>query len=125
MKQDQILLGIFTRNSYKSVALALEKFEGIRMSDFAVIISRDDALPKPHPDGVYQAARHMGITISELLVVGDFRFDIMAGYAAGARTVLLTNGSKSTMAAEDPQPDFTIGCLKDLLNIVKLPLPET
>lgn len=118
LKQKGILLGILTRNSLKSVRLALERFNGITMNDFAAIITREDSLPKPHPDGVHQAAKRMGLSTSELMVVGDFRFDIMAGSAAGAKTVLLTNGGKSAMAPGDPVPDYIVDYIEDILKII-------
>ena len=120
LKKNRICLGIITRNSLKSVQVALENFNGVLENDFAAIITRDDAPPKPHPDGVYLAANQMGISPAELLVVGDFRFDVMAGYAAGTGTVLLTNGGKSAMAADDPVPDYTIDSLEDLPGILRI-----
>jgi len=50
--------------------------------------------------------------------VGDFRFDVMAGKAAGACTVLLTNGRSSVMAPGDPEPDFTVTCLEEILQLL-------
>ena len=118
LKNKDIALGILTRNSLSSVKKALEKFKGITVDDFAVIITRDFSLPKPHPSGVYHAARQMSVLPSELLVVGDFRFDVMAGKAAGARTALLTNSGRSGMAPGDPEPDYTLQHLDALLEIV-------
>ena len=118
LKQRGFPFGILTRNSRRSVFRGLEKFRGIRKQDFAAIITREDSLPKPHPDGVYQAAEGMGISTSELLVVGDFRFDIMAGNAAGAPTVLLTNGDRSVMAPGDAEPDYEVGSLKEIMKII-------
>ena len=112
-------LGILTRNSLKSVYLSLERFKGICATDFSVIITRDDSLPKPHPDGVRQAARRMGIPVSGLLVVGDFRFDILCGKAAGAPTALLTSGMASVMLPEDPEPDYVLNSLKEILEILR------
>jgi len=113
-----ILIGIITRNSLPSVRVALERFERIRLGHFAAVMTRDDSLPKPHPDGVHKACARMRLTVSELMVVGDFRFDILAGKAAGARTVLLTNGRSSLMAPGDPEPDYTVTCLEELLQLV-------
>jgi|OM-RGC.v1.015044276 haloacid dehalogenase superfamily, subfamily IA, variant 3 with third motif having DD or ED len=111
-------VGIITRNSMPSVRAALEKFTLITVQDFAAVITREKSLPKPHPQGVYHAAQHMGISPSELMVVGDFRFDVLAGKAAGALTVLLQNSEKSVMSPGDPQPDHTIHHLEEILTIL-------
>jgi HAD superfamily hydrolase (TIGR01509 family) len=111
-------VGIITRNSMPSVRAALEKFTLITVQDFAAVITREKSLPKPHPQGVYHAAQHMGISPSELMVVGDFRFDVLAGKAAGALTVLLQNSEKSVMSPGDPQPDYTIHHLEEILTIL-------
>lgn len=113
-----VLLGIITRNSLPSVRVALERFETVRLLDFSTVITRDDSLPKPHPDGVHKACERMGLAASELMVVGDFRFDVIAGKAAGTCTVLLTNGRRSVMAAGDPEPDFTVARLEEILQFV-------
>jgi hydrogenase expression/formation protein HypE len=113
-----LLLGIITRNSLPSVRLALERFERVRLHHFAAVLTRDDSLPKPHPDGVHKACERMGLTVSELMVVGDFRFDVMAGNAAGACTVLLTNGRQSLMTPGDPEPDYTVACLEEILQLL-------
>ena len=119
LKAKGLPLGIITRNSMHSVCAALEKFNRITIQDFAAVITREKSLPKPHPDGVYQAAEHMGISPSELMVVGDFRFDVLAGKAAGALTVLLQNSEKSLMSPGDPQPDYTVRHLEEILGIIQ------
>jgi hydrogenase expression/formation protein HypE len=118
LREKGVLLGIITRNSLPSVRLALERFETVRLHDFSTVITRDDSLPKPHPGGVHKACERMGLAASELMVVGDFRFDVIAGKAAGACTVLLTNGRSSVMAPGDPEPDHTVACLKEILQLV-------
>jgi HAD superfamily hydrolase (TIGR01509 family) len=118
LKHKGIPFGIHTRNSLSSVCLVLEKFNNITLKDFSAVITRENSLPKPHPDGVHQAARQMGISTSELMVVGDFRFDIMAGKAAGTLTLLLTNSAKSVMAPGDPAPDYTANYLEEILEII-------
>jgi hydrogenase expression/formation protein HypE len=118
LKQKGLLLGILTRNSLRSIQKAFRKFSTVSPAFFAAIITRDDSLPKPHPDGVHQAAKRMGILSQELMVVGDFRFDIMAGRRAGARTVLLTNRRESVMAPGDPRPDFIILGLEEIPGII-------
>ena len=118
LRQKGIPLGILTRNRLKTVCRVLEKFKGISEKDFAAIITREDALPKPHPDGVYQAAGRMGLRADQLMVVGDFRFDILAGKAAGAFTVLLTNHHKPHLAPGDPEPDHMTDRLEGILTLL-------
>ena len=118
LRDKGVLLGIITRNSLPSVRLVLERFERVRLHHFAAVMTRDDSLPKPHPDGVHKACERMGLSVSEVMVVGDFRFDVMAGKAAGACTVLLTNGRQSPASPEDPEPDYTVACLAEILQLV-------
>jgi HAD superfamily hydrolase (TIGR01509 family) len=122
-KKRALPMGILTRNSLRSVEEALARFDGFGVEDFASIITREACRPKPHPDGVLMGAKSMGVNPGELMVVGDFRFDVMAGKAAGAVTVLLTNGNPSPMLPEDPGPDHVIEHLDGLLSLLpRIPL---
>lgn len=83
----RIPCGILTRNSPRAVHRALENFPGIGPEAFAVLITRDTPVaPKPSGDGVHLAAARWGVAVEEVLVVGDFIFDIEAGRRAGAVT---------------------------------------
>lgn len=115
-------LGIISRNRCQAILRALDNFQRIRAEDFHLIISRDDkVVPKPDPAGIRLAARRMGVTVQQTLIVGDFWFDVKAGQRAGARTVLLTNGSDRE--PESPRPSFTIVRLEQLLEIVDERIP--
>ena len=118
LKKKGVPLGIITRNSKKSVLSALNHFKHCSIHDFHAVMTRENSLPKPHPDGIYQSAEKMGVAASDLLVVGDFRFDIIAGRAAGCSTALLTNGKGSTLAPGDPQPDYTVTSLEGIPRIL-------
>lgn len=83
----RIPCGILTRNSRLAVERALENFDRIEPEVFSVLITRDTPVaPKPSGDGVHLAAAHFGVPVEEVLVVGDFVFDIEAGQRAGAVT---------------------------------------
>lgn len=93
LKEAGIARGILSRNSRASVLEAMKRFHSLGPADFSVLISRETSgRPKPHPDGVQRAARELALRASEILIVGDFVFDIMAGQSAGAGTAFLTNG---------------------------------
>ena len=117
LKKKDLPLGIITRNSLNAVLLALHNFDHVAADDFAIILTRDDGTPKPDPAGVVIAAHKMGIIPEELLLVGDFSLDIMAGHAAGARTVLIVHDT-TRIIPPHPEPDYTIHHLRELLPIV-------
>lgn len=114
-------LGIISRNSLESIKRALQNFSGITTSDFDLIISRDESIPhKPDPAGIYLAAKKLDLHPKQLLVVGDYLFDIQAGNGAGATTVLIDNGSIPPFAVES---SYRISHLDELKGIVRLGLP--
>ncbi len=119
LRSKGLKLGIITRNRLQSVIRALENFESFSEADFDIIISRDDPVsPKPSPEGIRLAARRLEIAPSEMLVVGDFAFDVEAGNRAGATTVFLDTGM---MTAEDS--DHTVSTLAELQDLIRLYLP--
>ena len=110
-------VGIVTRNCARSVARALENFSGIGVEDFDLIVSRDAPVrPKPSADGILLAARTLAMAPGEILMVGDYVFDVEAGQRAGAVTVFLDNREHS--AAIRLQSDFTIASLGELRPIL-------
>ena len=114
-----IACGILSRNSLGSIREALKGFRGISLADFPVIVTREDAgRPKPHPDGVHRAAELFGVAPGQMLVVGDYVFDIEAGKAAGAATAFLSNAA--AVPAMSVTPDFTIAALEELNGILGL-----
>ncbi|VVQ03210.1 Phosphoglycolate phosphatase [Pseudomonas fluorescens] len=92
-------LGILTRNARE---LAHVTLQAIGLADcFPVehILGRDEAAPKPSPDGLLKIAQAWGVAPGELVMVGDYRFDLDCGRAAGARTVLVN-------LPENPWPEL-------------------
>ena len=123
LKNQGILAGILTRNTLKTVIRAFENFECTEISGFDVVITRDDQLkPKPHPEGILWAAEKMGIKPQNILMVGDFAFDMEAGRKGGAITVFLDNHGKQR--AEIARA-FSISALEELRKIINMgrPLP--
>lgn len=119
LRSKALKMGIITRNSRTAIERALNNFQHITAADFDVIISRDDpAAPKPSADGIRLAASRMQVRPEEILMVGDYVFDIEAGNRAGSPTVHLTN----RIASLPPplQSDYTISNLEQLKTIVRL-----
>ena len=103
---------IVTRNSRTSLLAVCERL------DIAVdqLVAREDAPPKPHPACLHYAAEKLAVPIGQLVMVGDYRHDTDAGKAAGAMTVLLTNGKTPTWTVS---ADLVIERLSELLAYVE------
>ena len=120
LKEKDLPLGIITRNSLKAILLALNNFDHIQEEDFTIILTREDSIPKPDPAGVLIAASKMDILPEQLLLVGDFSLDIIAGHSAGAKTVLIVHDTIRKIPPH-PEPDYQINNLKELIPIVSSP----
>jgi HAD superfamily hydrolase (TIGR01509 family) len=106
MEERGLCRGLVTRNSRRSVDLVLARL-GLR---FDAVVTREDAPPKPAPDPVWLACERMGLSPADVLFVGDFEFDMLAGRRAGTRTVLL----KSAVVGTSPHANLCVGSLQEL-----------
>jgi len=114
--------GLISRNSLNSISLSLDNFPGTTLGDFDIVITRDDPVePKPSPDCILMAAKKLGIAADQIIVVGDYIFDIQAGSRAGAVTVLLETDPPLDMP--DAESDFVAAGLDDVRDIIHLGLP--
>lgn len=78
---------ILTRNKREAVALTVDNL-GIEVD---LILTREDCLPKPDPEGLLHIARHWRRDPAKLVYIGDFRFDLEAARRAGMKACLYRN----------------------------------
>ncbi|HGM7319155.1 TPA: HAD family hydrolase [Stenotrophomonas maltophilia] len=105
-------LGILTRNVR---SLAQVTLQAIGLGDvFAEedIIGRDEAEPKPSPDGLQYFLRRWQVDPARVVMVGDYRFDLECGRAAGTRTLLVN-------APDNPWPDMACWHLADCAAVLE------
>lgn len=79
-----IPVAIFTRNS-REITLRTLARAGL---DVPLVVSREDAPPKPDPAGLFLILKRWGLAPHEALFIGDYLFDLEAGRRAGVPTVL-------------------------------------
>ena len=117
-------IGIITRNSARIVRRTLDNFDTLKPEDFNVVITRDDPLkPKPSGQGLCHAAEKIGLRPEEILFVGDFIFDMLAGKRAGTLTAFLRHSD--SVLPEEGECDFIVSSLLELKPVIRLgtPLP--
>lgn len=85
---------------------------------FAAVYTREDGPPKPSPAGVHALCEAMKVAPAETLVVGDYKFDILAGLRAGCHTALVTTKAHAPTPEELPEwgpPHVIVASLRELL----------
>jgi len=98
-------LGVLTRNTRDN---ALRTLDLIGMAGYfppECIIGRDEAIPKPEPDGIRKLAALWDISPASMVMIGDYLYDLQAGHAAGTATVHIHGDSASRW------PEWTDLCL--------------
>ncbi|WP_166360403.1 HAD family hydrolase [Pseudomonas akapageensis] len=93
-------LGILTRNARELAHITLEAIGIADCFAAADVLGRDEAPPKPHPGGLLKLAQAWEVPTSSMVMVGDYRFDLDCGRAAGTHTVLVN-------LPDNPWPELT------------------
>jgi HAD superfamily hydrolase (TIGR01549 family) len=93
--------GVLTRNSRESTQQVTERL-GL---EFSIVLTREDAPPKPDPKGLLLICEKWGISVERTIFIGDYLFDLQAGRNAEIRGVLYCPGDLPEYANE---ADFVI-----------------
>jgi HAD superfamily hydrolase (TIGR01509 family) len=115
LEQNSIKKAIYTRNMKKALELTLRRIGCA--GKFSPLVTRDHKLKlKPDPAMILHILKLWRLSPEHVLVAGDFAFDVMAGKAAGCRTVFLNHSPKKAAPAE---ADFVISGLAGLVRIIE------
>jgi len=99
-------IGLFTGGGMKSSRFCLTHAGILELFD--VLVTGDMvAHPKPDPEGVLIAMRHMQVRSQETIVAGDAGSDVAAGKKAGAVSVLAQWGVYPVTNELLVKPDYT------------------
>jgi len=108
-------LGVVTRNTRRNALRTLQHVGLGAYFHSEDIVGREEALAKPDPDGILRLCRRWGVAAGETVMVGDYRFDLEAGRAAGAATVHVD------VSGAFPWPELTdlaVGSLGELAALI-------
>lgn len=105
-------VGIVTRNTRESALHTLEKI-GLRdCFDERFVIGRDDATPKPSPEGVRALLTAWGEAPEQACMVGDHVDDLRAGRGAGTWAIWVDHAGDGRFSTE---ADRTVRSLDELI----------
>ena len=122
LRSKGVAVGIITRNTLSSVKRSLKNFEDIDVSAFDVVITRETPVRlKPSGDGIILAAEMLNVDVRQIMMVGDYIFDVHAGQKAGCITVFINY--KTEPGAEKIDSDFIVSGFEAIKDIVRLGIP--
>jgi HAD superfamily hydrolase (TIGR01509 family) len=116
LKGKGVRTAVTSSNSIERISKALRYYGMDSLLDTVVGIDEVEA-GKPDPALVIAAIRKLGVAPKESMYVGDSRYDIEAGKAAGSQTVLVVQpiAAQSNLRVE---PDYRIRSLRELRRII-------
>jgi HAD superfamily hydrolase (TIGR01509 family) len=100
---------VATRNSHRITEATLGRL-GLAVD---LSLTRDDGPTKPDPWPVLHICEQWNVVPAEIVVVGDYRFDVESGRAAGCRTVLLTHPADPRQHPNTERADLLLASLAE------------
>ena len=91
LAQSECEFAILTRNLKPLASITLQAAGVSQFFQHELIIGREDAAPKPLPDGILSILETWGIEPHETVIVGDHEYDLAAGKNAGISTILVNH----------------------------------
>ncbi len=114
LKRENLPCGLLTRNGDATTRQVMEKL-GL---EFSVVVTRDTGVGlKPSAEPLLYIAREWRLKPEQVLMVGDFLYDILMGRRAGCRTAFLTNGQA---IPQELDADMVITALDELIPLLTL-----
>jgi HAD superfamily hydrolase (TIGR01549 family) len=108
-------IGILTRNTQDVAAKTLD-FLGIGgYFPKECVLGRDEAPPKPDPEGLFRLCRMWNTMPGDMVMVGDYLFDLQTGRNAGAATIHV---DRTRRFIWPELADIAVGTLDELLEML-------
>lgn len=89
-KRQNIPMAIVTRNCRAATKVKLEK----NKIPIDLVLTREDAKPKPHPEALLQIAQKWQLPTHEIAYIGDYIYDIQAAHNAKMQAWLFKDSTK-------------------------------
>jgi phosphoglycolate phosphatase len=115
---------LVTRNSRSMAELTLSHC-GLQ---FDLLITREDGPAKPDPWAVNRICETWKLNPARVALIGDFRFDIEAGNAAGVQTIFFTRGRRREELPGIENADYLLDSFNrtdELMVALGLTCPQT
>jgi len=113
LRRQNLHLALLTNNHRDSVEVVLRRHR----LWFPLILTREDARPKPAPDLILRALAHFGLSPQQAVYVGDSLADLSAARAAGVHAVFLATPDNANFAPRHTHPAELLQALRPYLAV--------
>ncbi len=107
------IIAIYSLSGRKYVQEVVSKLE--LWSEIELIITREDAKPKPYPDGLLRICEKLNAKPQECIYVGDHYLDAEAARNAGCHAIILKNKKN-----RNNLPNLGNACIIDKLDALSI-----
>ncbi|HTS19091.1 MAG TPA: HAD family hydrolase [Verrucomicrobiae bacterium] len=104
---------LLTRNTRRSVTGVCRKLN----LKFDIVVTREDGPHKPAPEPIWRIAKRWGASAAEVLMVGDYKWDVLCAKNAGTPCALLINGESKEDWVKDAT--YPIKRLAEVIEIIE------
>ncbi len=116
LKSRGVKMATITSRSLRTSAQTLE-LAGIYHFFDIVITPEDVKLTKPNPEGLFKALDVLGVKSENAVMIGDTDADVLAGKAAGTKTIGVTYGFHGQRILET-NPDFVVNDISEIIPLI-------
>ena len=116
LRSRSYLTGVVTSKGRELAMRGLELCEIDNLLDIMIFLE-DTERHKPHPEPLLAALQRLQVNSQEAVYIGDSAHDIIAGKAAGVKTIAAGWGPFPRVELEQSNPDLIVESLGDLLEI--------
>lgn len=117
LKAAGIKIAVFSNKPHERTVDVVNTLFGADYFD-EILGQTDQRAKKPHPDGVFYLAEKLGVSVQDIVYVGDTGTDMMTGKHAGAWTVGVLWGFRDREELEKFEADVIIDKPADILSQV-------
>lgn len=103
LRAKSLPLAILTRNIPEAAQITINRLD----IDIELVLTRHDAEPKPHPEGILLICQQWQLAPADILYVGDYLFDLQTAQNAGSRCALYF---PETVPDYGQQADMVVSC---------------
>lgn len=118
LQEARIPMAVIT-NKPRAIARRVLEVFGIADRFSALVGGGDTGQHKPSAEPLLLAARQLGVAAHELIMIGDGTQDVLAGRAAGCRTIAVTCGYTPAIELRKARPDILVETLAEVPPIVE------